>query len=150
MNYRLGLSDLEALIATLPEATRSELEASLIACFAQNPPLYMVNADRGLSNLHVSSDVIIDASMPALIRAGGKGWGPDGNTHDCKCVIPDNSDAPIYDETIKFFKENGSLNPKTAGSVSNVGLMAQKAEEYGSHPTTFEIAGVGIVRIYFG
>ena len=106
----------------------------------------MVNSDRGLSNFHVSSDVIIDASMPALIRAGGKGWGPDGSAQDCKCVIPDNSYAPIYDETIKFFKENGSLDPKTAGSVSNVGLMAQKAEEYGSHPTTFQMAGVGVVR----
>ena len=106
----------------------------------------MVNSDKGLSNFHVSSDVIIDASMPALIRAGGKGWGPDGSAQDCKCVIPDNSYAPIYDETIKFFKENGSLDPKTAGSVSNVGLMAQKAEEYGSHPTTFQMVGAGVVR----
>ena len=90
--------------------------------------------------------MIIDASMPALIRAGGKGWGPDGTKQDCKCVIPDNSYAPIYDETIKFFKENGALNPKTAGSVSNVGLMAQKAEEYGSHPTTFQMVDDGVVR----
>jgi isocitrate dehydrogenase len=146
IDYNLGLSDLEARIATLQGTTRSELEASLIACFAKNPPLYMVNSDKGLSNFHVSSDVIIDASMPALIRAGGKGWGPDGSAQDCKCVIPDNSYAPIYDETIKFFKENGSLDPKTAGSVSNVGLMAQKAEEYGSHPTTFQMSGVGVVR----
>ncbi len=146
MDYKLGLSDLEARIATLPEATRSEVEASLAACFAENPPLYMVNSDKGLSNFHVSSDVIIDASMPALIRAGGKGWGPDGSAQDCKCVIPDNSYAPIYDETIKFFKENGSLDPKTAGTVSNVGLMAQKAEEYGSHPTTFQMARGGVVR----
>ena len=146
VDYQLGLSDLEARIATLPELTRNELEASLTDCFAKNPPLYMVNSDKGLSNFHVSSDVIIDASMPALIRAGGKGWGPDGSARDCKCVIPDNSYAPIYDETINFFKENGSLDPKTVGSVSNVGLMAQKAEEYGSHPTTFQMAGVGVVR----
>ena len=146
IDYKLGLSDLEARIATLRGKTRRELEANLIACFAKNPPLYMVNSDKGLSNFHVSSDVIIDASMPALIRAGGKGWGPDGSAQDCKCVIPDNSYAPIYDETIKFFKENGSLDPKTAGSVSNVGLMAQKAEEYGSHPTTFQMSGVGVVR----
>jgi len=146
VDYNLGLSDLEARIATLPKDIRNELEASLIACFTKNPPLYMVNSEKGLSNFHVSSDVIIDASMPALIRAGGKGWGPDGSAQDCKCVIPDNSYAPVYDETIKFFKENGSLDPKTAGSVSNVGLMAQKAEEYGSHPTTFQISGVGVVR----
>ena len=146
IDYKLGLTDLEARVATLPEATRSEVEASLIACIEKNPPLFMVNSDTGLSNFHVSSDVIIDASMPSLIRAGGKGWGPDGSAQDCKCVIPDNSYAPIYDETIKFFKENGSLNPKTAGSVSNVGLMAQKAEEYGSHPTTFQMASVGVVR----
>jgi isocitrate dehydrogenase len=146
IDYKLGLSDLEARIATLRGAKRRELEADLIACFEKNPPLYMVNSDKGLSNFHVSSDVIIDASMPSLIRAGGKGWGPDGTAQDCKCVIPDNSYAPIYDETIKFFKENGSLDPKTAGSVSNVGLMAQKAEEYGSHPTTFQMAGAGVVR----
>ena len=146
VDYKLGLNDLEARIATLRGTTRRELEANLIRCFEKNPPLYMVNSDKGLSNFHVSSDVIIDASMPALIRAGGKGWGPDGFAQDCKCVIPDNSYAPIYDETIKFFKENGSLDPKSAGSVSNVGLMAQKAEEYGSHPTTFQMAGAGVVR----
>jgi isocitrate dehydrogenase len=146
VDYKLGLNDLEARIATLRGTTRRELEANLIRCFEKNPPLYMVNSDKGLSNFHVSSDVIIDASMPALIRAGGKGWGPDGVAQDCKCVIPDNSYAPIYDETIKFFKENGSLDPKSAGSVSNVGLMAQKAEEYGSHPTTFQMADAGVVR----
>jgi len=146
MDCKLGLSDLEARISSLPRAIRSDLQTSLAACFAKNPPLYMVNSDKGLSNFHVSSDVIIDASMPALIRDGGKGWGPDGSAQDCKCVIPDNSYAPIYDETIKFFKENGSFDPKTAGSVSNVGLMAQKAEEYGSHPTTFQMSGVGVVR----
>ncbi len=146
MDYNLGLSDLEARIATLPVTKRSELEADLADCFVENPALYMVNSDKGLSNFHVSSDVIIDASMPALIRAGGKGWGPDGCPQDCKCVIPDSSYAPIYDETIKFFKENGELDPKTVGSVSNVGLMAQKAEEYGSHPTTFQMFDDGVVR----
>ena len=146
IDYKLGLSDLEARIATLSAVERSELNADLINCFVENPSLYMVNSDKGISNFHVSSDVIIDASMPALIRAGGKGWGPDGSEQDCKCVIPDNSYAPVYDETIKFFKENGALDPKTVGSVSNVGLMAQKAEEYGSHPTTFQMTSNGIVR----
>ncbi|WP_407496164.1 NADP-dependent isocitrate dehydrogenase [Pseudooceanicola sp. MF1-13] len=111
------------------------------------PPMYMVNSDKGITNLHVPSDVIIDASMPALIRDGGKGWGPDNKQHDAVCVIPDNSYAPVYDETIKFFKENGKLNPATAGTVQNIGLMAQKAEEYGSHPTTFEIAEAGTVKM---
>jgi monomeric type NADP-dependent isocitrate dehydrogenase len=109
--------------------------------------MYMVDSDRGITNLHVPSDVIIDASMPALIRGGGKGWGPDGKEADAVCVIPDNSYAPVYDETIEFFKKNGKLDPATAGTVQNVGLMAQKAEEYGSHPTTFEIPEAGTVRM---
>ena len=121
--------------------------ADIEACMNSRPPMYMVDSDKGLTNLHVSSDVIIDASMPALIRAGGKGWGPDGNEADANCVIPDNSYAPIYDETIKFFKANGKMNPATAGTVQNIGLMAQKAEEYGSHPTTFEIPEAGTVRM---
>ena len=121
--------------------------AAIDACMAARPPMYMVDSDKGLTNLHVSSDVIIDASMPALIRAGGKGWGPDGKEADANCVIPDNSYAPIYDETINFFKQNGKLNPATAGTVQNIGLMAQKAEEYGSHPTTFEIAEAGTVKM---
>ena len=114
---------------------------------AERPPMYMVDSDRGITNLHVPSDVIIDASMPALIRAGGKGWGPDGKEADAVCVIPDNSYAPVYDETVKFFKTNGKLNPATAGTVQNLGLMAQKAEEYGSHPTTFESPANGVVRM---
>ncbi|WP_420862678.1 NADP-dependent isocitrate dehydrogenase [Algirhabdus cladophorae] len=121
--------------------------ADIDACMAARPPMYMVDSDKGLTNLHVSSDVIIDASMPALIRAGGKGWGPDGKEADANCVIPDNSYAPIYDETINFFKENGKLNPATAGTVQNIGLMAQKAEEYGSHPTTFEVPEAGTVKM---
>jgi isocitrate dehydrogenase len=125
----------------------SEIMSAIDACMAARPPMYMVDSDKGLTNLHVSSDVIIDASMPALIRAGGKGWGPDGAEADAVCVIPDNSYAPVYDETIKFFKANGALDPATAGTVQNLGLMAQKAEEYGSHPTTFEIAQAGTVKM---
>ena len=124
-----------------------EIMASIEACTATRPPMYMVNSDRGITNLHVPSDVIIDASMPALIRAGGKGWGPDNKEHDTNCVIPDNSYAPVYDAAIEFFKANGKLNPATAGTVQNIGLMAQKAEEYGSHPTTFEIPSAGTVKM---
>jgi len=137
-----GIGDLEARIKG-----DSALEADLKAALAARPPLYMVDSDRGITNLHVPSDVIIDASMPALIRAGGKGWGPDGKEADAKCCIPDNSYAPVYDETIAYFKETGTLDVTSCGAVSNVGLMAQKAEEYGSHPTTFEIKADGVVRI---
>ena len=111
------------------------------------PELYMVDSDRGITNLHVPSDVIIDASMPAIIRAGGKGWGADGQSKDTNCVIPDSCYASIYDETIKYFIETGELDPSLCGSVDNVGLMAQKAEEYGSHPTTFEIKYDGKIKI---
>ncbi|MDF0598107.1 NADP-dependent isocitrate dehydrogenase [Psychromarinibacter halotolerans] len=124
-----------------------EIMAAIEDCRAARPPMYMVNSDKGITNLHVPSDVIIDASMPALIRAGGKGWGPDNKEHDAVCVIPDNSYAPVYDESIEFFKANGKLNPATAGTVQNIGLMAQKAEEYGSHPTTFEIPEDGTVKM---
>ena len=141
-----GIGDLETRLATLPADKRVEIEADLAAVTAEQSPLYMVNSDKGISNLHVSSDVIIDASMPALIRAGGKGWGPDGQEADCKCVIPDASYASIYDETIEYFKQTGALDPTTSGAVSNVGLMAQKAEEYGSHPTTFEAVADGSIR----
>ena len=114
---------------------------------SEEPKLYMVDSDRGISNFHVPSDVIIDASMPAIIRNGGKGWGPDGKLCDVNCVIPDRSYASVYDETIKYFIETGALDPSVAGGVDNVGLMAQKAEEYGSHPTTFEIEENGYVSI---
>ena len=107
----------------------------------------MVNSDKGISNLHVPSDVIIDASMPALIRAGGKGWGPDGKEWDSNCVIPESSYAAVYDEAIKYCKETGALDPTTVGTVQNIGLMAQKAEEYGSHDKTFEIESDGKVRV---
>jgi isocitrate dehydrogenase len=136
------LGDLLARIAD-----EADIKAAIDACMAARPPMYMVDSDRGITNLHVPSDVIVDASMPALIRAGGKGWGPDGKEHDAVCVIPDNSYAPVYDETIKYFKETGKLDPATCGTVQNIGLMAQKAEEYGSHPTTFEIAAKGTVRM---
>ena len=146
-NSNLGLSDLEQRIASLPAEQKSLLQSDLAQALADQPRLYMVDSDRGISNLHVSSDVIIDASMPALIRAGGRVWGPDGNEDDCKCVIPDNSYAPIYDESIRFFKANGALDPTKCGTVSNVGLMGQKAEEYGSHPTTFEMTEAGVVQV---
>jgi len=126
---------------------RKDILQAIDACMADRPAMYMVDSDRGITNLHVPSDVIIDASMPALIRSGGKGWGPDNKEHDAVCVIPDSSYAPVYDETIRFFKENGKLDPATAGTVQNIGLMAQKAEEYGSHPTTFEIPQAGTVRM---
>ena len=142
VNPNSGLGDLLERVKD-----NAEIKAAIDACMADQPPMYMVNSDKGITNLHVPSDVIIDASMPALIRAGGKGWGPDNKEHDAVCVIPDNSYAPVYDETIKFFKENGKLNPATAGTVQNIGLMAQKAEEYGSHPTTFEIAEAGTVKM---
>ncbi|MEP1200012.1 NADP-dependent isocitrate dehydrogenase [Tateyamaria sp.] len=142
VNPNSGLGDLLARVEG-----NADIMADIDACMAARPPMYMVDSDKGLTNLHVSSDVIIDASMPALIRAGGKGWGPDGKEADANCVIPDNSYASVYDETIKFFKENGKMNPATAGTVQNIGLMAQKAEEYGSHPTTFEMPEAGTVKM---
>ncbi|WP_323769019.1 NADP-dependent isocitrate dehydrogenase [Marinovum sp.] len=142
VNPNSGMGDLLERVKDKPE-----IMAAIEEVRAERPPMYMVNSDKGITNLHVPSDVIIDASMPALIRAGGKGWGPDGTEGDSNCVIPDNSYAPIYDESIKFFKENGALDPATAGSVQNVGLMAQKAEEYGSHPTTFEAEADGSFRV---
>ncbi|MCL4675951.1 MAG: NADP-dependent isocitrate dehydrogenase, partial [Pararhodobacter sp.] len=141
-NPNSGIGDLEARIKG-----NATLEADLKAALAARPPMYMVNSDKGISNLHVPSDVIIDASMPAVIKAGGKGWGPDGKEADTKCCIPDNCYAGVYDETIAYFKETGTLDVTTCGAVSNVGLMAQKAEEYGSHPTTFEAPADGTIRI---
>ena len=140
-----GLGTLLDRVGTLPNA--AEIEADIAAVMRDRPALYMVNSDKGITNLHVPSDVIVDASMPALIRAGGKGWGPDGKAADTNCVIPDSSYAAIYDEAISYFKATGALDPSTAGTVQNIGLMAQKAEEYGSHPTTFEIPKDGTVRL---
>ena len=136
---------LGALLEQVKE--RKDILQAIDACMADRPAMYMVDSGKGITNLHVPSDVIIDASMPALIRSGGKGWGPDDKEHDAVCVIPDSSYATVYDETIRFFKENGKLDPATAGTVQNVGLMAQKAEEYGSHPTTFEIPQAGTVKM---
>jgi isocitrate dehydrogenase len=145
VNPNSGLGAMLERVAAMPG--HAAIEADIEATLAARPPLYMVNSDKGITNLHVPSDVIVDASMPALIRAGGKGWGPDGKAADTNCVIPDSSYAGVFSETIAYFKETGALDPRTAGTVQNVGLMAQKAEEYGSHPTTFEIAADGIVRM---
>ena len=142
VNPNSGLGDLIERVKDKPE-----IMAAIEAVRAERPSIYMVDSDRGITNLHVPSDVIIDASMPAVIRAGGKGWNEKGEKGDTNCVIPDRCYAPVYDETIRFFKENGALDPATAGAVANVGLMAQKAEEYGSHPTTFEAPADGTIRI---
>ncbi len=145
-----GVGEITSKIKTLPIEKQKEIEADLTSCYEKQADLYMVNSDRGITNLHVPSDVIIDASMPALIRAGGKGWDATGKPVDTKCVIPDRSYASVYDETINFCKNNGAFDPRTMGSISNVGLMAQKAEEYGSHPFTFEAPGKGTIRVMDG
>ncbi|WP_339770898.1 NADP-dependent isocitrate dehydrogenase [uncultured Paraglaciecola sp.] len=142
-----GLGSVYDKISTLPESQRAEIQSDINACYADRPPIAMVNSDKGISNLHVPSDVIVDASMPAMIRSSGQMWGPDGKLHDTKAVIPESTYATIYQEMINFCKTHGAFDPTTMGSVSNVGLMAQKAEEYGSHDKTFEIAGEGVVRI---
>ncbi|GAA6160136.1 NADP-dependent isocitrate dehydrogenase [Ruegeria sp. HU-ET01832] len=142
VNPNSGLGDLLERVKD-----NAEIVAAIDAIKADRPSMYMVDSDKGITNLHVPSDVIIDASMPAVIRAGGKGWDEAGAKGDTNCVIPDRCYAPVYDETINFFKANGALNPATAGAVANVGLMAQKAEEYGSHPTTFQAPADGTIRI---
>ncbi|MEE4011674.1 NADP-dependent isocitrate dehydrogenase [Roseibium sp. FZY0029] len=147
VNPDLGIGDLEAKVATLPADKAAEINSDIKAALDNGPAMYMVNSDKGITNLHVSSDVIIDASMPALIRAGGKGWGPDGKEADAKCVIPDSSYAGVYSAVIDFCRENGALDPAKMGTVPNVGLMAQKAEEYGSHPQTFKAPADGTIRI---
>ena len=147
INPNNGLGEILEKTGSLPAERRGAILASLKASMAKGPELAMVNSQRGITNLHVPSDVIIDASMPAAIRNSGKMWGPDGNLKDMKAVIPDRSYAGVYQETIDFCRENGAFDPRTMGSVSNVGLMAQKAEEYGSHDKTFEISSPGEVRI---
>ena len=142
-----GFGDLIAKISTLNEAEQNEIEAAIGACYAQRPDLAMVNSDKGITNLHVPSDVIIDASMPAMIRTSGQMWNKEGEQQDTKAVIPDASYAGVYKATIDFCKRNGAFDPTTMGSVSNVGLMAQKAEEYGSHDKTFEITQNGTVQV---
>jgi len=147
VDTRNGLGDVYSKIASLPEAERKEIEADIEATYKTRPELAMVNSDKGITNLHVPSDVIIDASMPAAIRASGQMWGKDGKLHDTKAMIPDRNYAGIYQATIDFCIEHGAFDVPTMGNVSNVGLMAQKAEEYGSHDKTFEIPLNGKVRV---
>jgi isocitrate dehydrogenase len=142
-----GLGDLYIKLKNLPDEKRREIEQDIQSCYNKRPKLAMVNSDKGITNLHVPSDVIIDASMPAAIRNSGRMWGPDGNPHDTKFVIPDGSYACVYQEVFNFCKQHGAFDPRTMGTVQNVGLMAQKAEEYGSHDKTFEISGNGTVRV---
>src|SRR5687768_1442208 len=142
-----GIGDLYAKIKSLPDDQRKAIEADIQAVYKKRPPLAMVNSDKGITNLHVPSDIIIDASMPPVIRDSGKMWGPDGKLADTKCVIPDSSYAPVYHEVVEFCKKHGAFDPRTMGSVPNVGLMAQAAEEYGSHDKTFKAPGNGTIRI---
>jgi isocitrate dehydrogenase len=142
-----GLGDLYAKIKTLPDDQRAAIESDIQAVYKKRPELAMVNSDKGITNLHVPSDVIIDASMPPMIRDSGQMWGPDGKLHDTKAVIPDSSYAPVYEEVIEFCKKHGAFDPRTMGSVPNVGLMAQAAEEYGSHDKTFKSPGNGTIRV---
>ncbi|MGM0631973.1 MAG: NADP-dependent isocitrate dehydrogenase, partial [Pseudomonadota bacterium] len=142
-----GFGDVLAKIADLPEDRRSAIEADIEAAYKDGPSLAMVNSHKGITNLHVPSDVIIDASMPAMIRDGGKMWNRDDAQQDAKAMIPDRCYAGVYQETIRFCQENGALDPTTMGTCPNVGLMAQKAEEYGSHDKTFEIPAAGTVKV---
>src|SRR5215212_5442088 len=142
-----GIGDLYAKIKALPDDQRKAIEADIQAVYQKRPPMAMVNSDKGITNLHVPSDIIIDASMPPVIRDSGKMWGPDGKAADAKCVIPDSSYAPVYQEVIQFCKKHGALDRKTMGSVPNVGLMAQAAEEYGSHDKTFKAPSNGTMRV---
>jgi len=142
-----GLGDVYAKIAKLPDDEREAIEADIAACYETRPDIAMVNSDKGITNLHVPNDVIVDASMPAMIRSSGQMWDKRGKLHDTLAVIPDRCYAGVYQETIKFCKEHGAFDPRTMGTVPNVGLMAQKAEEYGSHNKTFQIPGEGKVRV---
>jgi isocitrate dehydrogenase len=147
VDTRNGVGDAYEKINALPKEQAAAIKLDLDACFENGPDIAMVNSDKGITNLHVPSDIIIDASMPAAIRESGKMWGPDGDLHDMKAVIPDRCYASLYDETIKHCIAHGAFDPTTMGSVPNVGLMAQKAEEYGSHDTTFEAPGNGVIRV---
>ena len=147
VDTRNGIGDVYARISSLPDAERQQIEADLQAVYAQRPQLAMVDSDKGITNLHVPSNVIVDASMPAMIRSSGKMWGPDGKLHDSKAMIPDRNYAGIYQAVIEDCRQQGAFDVTTMGSVSNVGLMAQKAEEYGSHDKTFEIPAAGCVRV---
>ncbi|EHU5003873.1 NADP-dependent isocitrate dehydrogenase [Vibrio vulnificus] len=142
-----GLGDVYAKISALPQAQKEEIEAAIAAVYESQPALAMVDSDRGITNLHVPSDVIVDASMPAMLRASGQMWGPDGKQKDTKALIPDRCYAGVYQAVIDFCKEHGAFDPTTMGSVPNVGLMAQKAEEYGSHDKTFILDAAGTVKV---
>jgi len=142
-----GIGDLYAKLDQLPAETAAAIEADMKAVYAKNPALAMVNSDKGITNLHVPSDIIVDASMPAMIRDSGKMWTPENTQQDTKAMIPDRCYAGVYQETINFCKEHGAFDPSTMGTVPNVGLMAQKAEEYGSHDKTFEIQAAGVVQV---
>ncbi len=150
VNANNGLGDVYAKIKSLPDAQQKEIEADIQACIKNGPDLAMVDSDKGITNLHVPSDIIIDASMAAAIRTSGKMWGPDGKEHDTLAIIPDSSYAGIYQSAIDFCRENGEFDPTTMGTVPNVGLMAQKAEEYGSHDKTFEAPGKGSIKVIDG
>jgi len=145
-----GIGDVYAKIQSLTDEERTAIEADLQAVYSTRPDMAMVDSDRGITNLHVPSDIIIDASMPAALRSSGQMWGPDGQLHDMKAIIPDRSYAGIYQQVIDYCKQNGAFNPSTMGSVPNVGLMAQKAEEYGSHDKTFEVAADGTIAVVDG
>ncbi len=147
VNPDLGMGDLYEKLKKLPEAKQAEIEADIQEVYKKQPPLAMVDSDKGITNLHASNDIIIDASMPVVIRDSGGMWGADGKLHDVKCVIPDTSYSEWYQECIDFCKKNGQFDPTTMGSVSNVGLMAQKAEEYGSHDKTFKVPANGTMRV---
>ena len=147
VDSRNGLGDVYAKIASLPDDQRKEIETDIQAVYQTRPELAMVNSDKGITNLHVPSDVIVDASMPAALRSSGQMWGVDGQLHDTKAMIPDRCYAGIYQEVFEFCKQQGAFDVTTMGNVSNVGLMAQKAEEYGSHDKTFEIPAKGTVRV---
>jgi len=147
VNPDLGLGDLYAKLGKLPADKKAEIEADIQATYKVQPPLAMVDSDKGITNLHASNDIIIDASMPVVIRDSGKMWGPDGKLADTKCVVPDTCYSAWYQECIDFCKKNGQFDPSTMGATSNVGLMAQKAEEYGSHDKTFKAPLNGTIRV---
>jgi isocitrate dehydrogenase len=142
-----GIGDLYIKIKSLPDDQRKAIEADIQAVYQKRPPMAMVNSDKGITNLHVPSDIIIDASMPPVIRDSGKMWNPEGKLQDVKCVIPDASYAPVYHEVVEFCKKHGAFDPRTMGSIPNVGLMAQAAEEYGSHDKTFKAPANGAIRV---
>ena len=146
-NPNNGIGDIYDKIKELPADEKAEIEAAITACYAARPDLAMVDSGRGITNLHVPSDIIIDASMPNVVRDEGKMWNKDDKLQDTKCLIPDRCYAGIYREMVLDCKANGSFDPATMGSVANVGLMAQKAEEYGSHDKTFEVAQAGTMRV---